>query len=147
MDLSGLKWPIIIAVVIGLGWLASSGGVNFMFKKFTSDQPGADAQKDATNEAGLSRLGGYCLMLMKYEKARDIFDTAVQRYPDGKNRLYNEYRIVRCAEKLGSYKRAADILKRLYNMNAHELDPRVPENDVIMLRCEKLIETHQLERR
>jgi len=147
MDLSGLKWPIIIVVIVGIGWLGSSSGVNFMFKKFTEGAVGEDVKKDETNEAGLSRLGGWCLRLFKYKKALNILETAVQRYPEGKNRFHNEYRMVKCAEKLKQYKRASGLLYRLISANASQIDSRVPQNDVLILRREKLVETHELEAR
>lgn len=147
MDLSFLKWPIIIAVVVGIGWLMSSGGVNYMYKNFTKDAPGANAEKDVANEAGLSKLGGYCLLLWKYERAMGIFQEAIKRFPNGKNALYNGYRMVKCAEKLGDYARAAGILKELIAVNASATDNRVPDNAVLQLRAEKLIELHDLEKR
>ena len=51
MDLSRLKWPLIVALVVGVGWLLSEGGVNHMHKKFTSVAPGQDANADEMNEA------------------------------------------------------------------------------------------------
>ena len=147
MDLSFLKWPIIIGVIALVGWLASSGGVDYMFKKFTADEPGVNAQKDEINEAGLSRLGGYCLKLFKYEKAMSIFDTAITRYPQGKNFWLNKYRMVKCAEKLEDYRKAVDILEELMDANASSIDSRLPGNDNLKLRSEKLIELHELENR
>ena len=58
MDLSGLKWPIIIAAVVGIGWLATSGGINWMVGNFTKATPGIDEQQDKVAEVGLSRVGG-----------------------------------------------------------------------------------------
>ena len=147
MDLSFLKWPIIIALIAVVCFLLSGSGVDYMLKKFTAEPPGANAQRDVTNEMGLSRLGGYCLRLFRYEKAMNIFETATSRFPDGKNRWYNEYRKVRCAEKMINYKKAADILLMLIDINANQFDKRVPNNDVLKLRREKLVETHELEKR
>lgn len=147
MDLSFLKWPAIIAVVVGLGWLGSSGGVNYMYNKFTAHTPGQNAQQDEVDEAGLSRLGGYCLKLFKYEKAMMIFETAIERYPEGKTVLYNKYRMVKCAEKLERYQTAVDIMYELMDLNASAIDDRVPDNDNLRLRAEKLIEMHELQRR
>ncbi len=147
MDLSFLKWPIIIGVVVLVGWLGSSGGVNYMFNKFTADTPGVSAERDTVNEAGLSRLGGYCLKLFKYEKAMLAFQTAIERFPNGANRWYNEYRMVKCAEKMEDYAGAVRILKGLMANSASQYDDRVPANEVLNLRAEKLIETHNLERR
>ena len=147
MDLSFLKWPIIIAIVAGIVFLLSGGGVDYMFKKFTTDAPGVSAQKDEINEAGLSRLGAYSLFLWRYEKAMNIFQTAVTRFPNGKTMWYNKYRMVKCAEKMGDYKQAAETLKALVAANANTTDSRVPANAVLQLRAEKLIETHELEKR
>ncbi|NIA16569.1 MAG: hypothetical protein GWP08_21135 [Nitrospiraceae bacterium] len=147
MDLSFLKWPVIIGVVILIGWLGSSGGVNYMYGKFTADQPGVNAEKDAVNEAGLSRLGGYCLKLFKYEKAAQIFRESIDRFPGGENRWYNQYRMVKCAEKGKRYRQAVNLMKELMAVNAHGIDSRVPDNKTLNLRAEKLIELHNLERR
>jgi tetratricopeptide (TPR) repeat protein len=125
----------------------SSSGVNYMFNKFTAGTPGADAKKDEINELGLSRLGGYCLSLFKYDKAMSIFQTALARYPQGKNALFIKYRMARCAEKLKDYSQAVDLLKELMDANAHATDDRVPNNDNLDLRAEKLIEMHELEKR
>lgn len=147
MDLSFLKWPIIIGVIVLIGWLGSSGGVNFMFNKFTASTPGQDAERDAVDEAGLSRLGGYCLRLLKYQKAMNIFETAMTRYPDGRNFWYNKYRVVKCLEKLKQYRGAVAILKELMAVNANQYDDRVPTNDALSLRAEKHIELYELENR
>jgi DNA phosphorothioation-dependent restriction protein DptG len=147
MDLSFLKWPIIIGVIALVGWLGTSGGVNYMYGKFTADTPGVNPQRDEINEAGLSRLGGYCLKLFQYERTMAILETAVTRYPNGKNVWDNKYRMVKCAEKLGNYQRAVDIMHELMAANASTIDSRVPDNDNLRLRSEKLIEMHELERR
>ena len=147
MDLSFLKWPIIIGVIALVGWLASSGGVNYMYKKFTAAQPGVNAQTDAVDESGLSRLGGYCLTLFKYDKAMMVYETAVSRYPDGKNVWYNKYQMARCADKLSDYRKEVNILRELMAANAHSIDDRVPVNDNLRLRADKLVEMHELERR
>jgi len=147
MDLSFLKWPIIIGVIVGVGWLMSSGGVNYMSNKFTAGTPGKDAKKDEIDELGLSRLGGYCLALFNYDKAMSIFQTALERYPNGKNALFIKYRMARCAEKLKDYQQAVNLLKELMVVDAHATDDRVPNNDNLRLRAEKLTEMYELEKR
>jgi tetratricopeptide (TPR) repeat protein len=147
MDLSFLKWPIILGVIALIAWLGSSGGVNYMYKKFTADPPGVDAKKDEINEAGLSRLGGYCLRLTKYQKALAIFEEAANRFPGGKNFWYNRYRMVRCAEKMKDFKRAVDLMHELIAADASKIDDRVADNDNLRLRSEKLIEMYELEKR
>jgi tetratricopeptide (TPR) repeat protein len=145
MDLSFLKWPIIIGVIVFAGWLLSSSGVDYLYRHFTAGTPGADVKRDAANESGLSTLGGYCLYLFKYEKAMRIFETAVSRYPNGKNRRYNEYRMVTCAEQLGDVQKAVSLLEDLIAADAHQIDKRVPVSDNLRRRSETLIELHNLE--
>lgn len=145
MDLSGLKWPLIIVLVMGLMYLFSEGGANFMFRKFTAtpvDQQ--DADRRTACEAGLSRLGGFLLKTFRYEKAEEVLRTAVERYPEGNNSLYNQYRLAKCAEKLGRDADCVAILVRLRNMGAHQYDPRVPDYDVLNLRIDKLAGVSQL---
>ncbi|HUW60894.1 MAG TPA: hypothetical protein VMZ06_07785 [Candidatus Bathyarchaeia archaeon] len=138
MDLSFLKWPIIIVVVVGGGWLLTSGGVNFMYNKFTATPPGADAKADAVNEAGLSKLGGYCLKTFQYEKAMLMFSTACDLYPQGANFYYSKYRMAKCAEKMDDVPQAVALLRALIQVNANSIDSRVPENDNLRARSDKL---------
>lgn len=147
MDLSGLKWPIIILVVVGVGWLLSSGGVNYMFKQFTQAEVGQDPKRDKFDEKGLSWLGGYLLRTWRYEKALQVLAIAIDRYPNGKNVWYNKYRMVKCAEKLDKFALAVELLEELIRKNAHEIDPRVPVYDNLRLRADKLIEMYELKER
>lgn len=145
MDLSGLKWPIIIVVVVGIGFLASSPGIDYMVTKFTTAVPGADPERDKIDEAGLTRVGGYCMYLFQYEKAMTIMDMAIQRYgANGANYWFNRYRIVKCLEKAGRYQEAKDLLEELISSNAKELDKRVPNNDNLRQRAAKLTAVHEL---
>lgn len=144
MDLSKLKWPLIIVAVIAVWWLMSNPGVNFMYNKFTQEAPGADPVKDKANEAGLSRLGGFCLKTFRYEKAYGIFSECITRYPQGANAKYNYYRMAKCAEKMGRIQESIKILRQLQEGNAHELDDRVPEPSNLKLRADKLMEMHNL---
>jgi tetratricopeptide (TPR) repeat protein len=138
MDLSFLKWPIIIVVVVGGGWLLTSGGVNFMYNKFTATPPGSDAKQDVVDEAGLSKLGGYCLKTFQYEKAMRMFNTACDRFPQGANFYYNKYRMAKCAEKMEDYPQAVALLRGLMQVNASTIDDRVPINDNLKARSDKL---------
>jgi tetratricopeptide (TPR) repeat protein len=145
MDLSGLKWPLIIGLVVLVGWLGTSPGVNFMRGQYTKAVPGADAAKDVSDEAGLSRLGGYCMRTFQYAKAIDIFEESLSRYGEnGKNYWYNLYRLVRCYEKVNDYQEAYNILKSLERNDAQTFDARVPNRDNLALRAEKLKEVHEL---
>lgn len=142
MDLTWLKWLVIILVVVGVGWLFTSGGINYMDKKFSG--PAADPEMAKVNEAGLSKLGGFLLGTFRYDRARDVFERAIHTYPQGDNALYNYYRLVKCYEKLGRYRDAADTLGYLSNIDAHTKDDRVPESSNLDLRRAKLIEVHEL---
>ena len=145
MDLSGLKWPLIILVVALAIWLVSEGGVNFMFSKFTATD--VEQQSEETRvayEAGLSRLGGFLLFTFRYDKAKEVIETTLERYPEGKNVLHNQYRLAKCLEKEGDYKGSVNILVELRDMQAHVYDERVPDTDVLNLRLNKLAETHNI---
>lgn len=146
MDLSKLKWPLIILVVAGVGWLLSSPGVNYMFGKYkaTAENPDSTAEQHERAEAGLTRLGGYLLKTFQYGKAKDVFEFAVTAYPEGENSYYNFYRLVKCYEKAERYQDAANLLNDLMVWNSSEHDPRVPINNNLKLRREKLVEVHGL---
>ena len=147
MDLSGLKWPLIILIILGIGWLFSSGGINYMIKNFTKAEVGADPKRDVIDENGLSRLGGWMLLMWRYDKAMQVLQLAVDRYPDGRNVWYNRYRMVKCAEKLQQYALATTIMEELIGADASSKDPRVPPNDNLRLRSEKLIEMYEIKKR
>jgi tetratricopeptide (TPR) repeat protein len=143
MDLTWLKWLIIILVVVGVGWLFTSGGVNYMENKFS--KPAADDAAAVVNEAGLSKLGGFLLKTFRYDRARAVFERAMDTYPEGANYYYNYYRLVKCYEKLGRHQDAADALADLSAVDAHTLDERVPESSNLDLRRGKLIEVYELQ--
>lgn len=145
MDLSGLKWPLIIIAVVGIGWLGTSGGVKWMYGNFTEAQPGADAAQDLRDEAGLTKLAGYTYHLWKWEKTIVIIQTAFDRYGDqAPNYLFNLERMSNCYDRLGEYQTSYDILQQLMNMNAHDYDERVANNDELALRANKLKEMYDL---
>ena len=144
MDLSGLKWPLIIAAVVGLGWLFTEGGVNWMYTKATANTPGQDAEQDKFDEATLSRVGGYLQRMWRYEKATKFFETACERYPSGENYWYNVYRLHTCYERRGDPQRALELLEYLMAEGASEIDSRVPVNDNLGLRANKLREVFEL---
>ncbi|MDQ1256289.1 MAG: hypothetical protein QG656_885 [Candidatus Hydrogenedentes bacterium] len=147
MDLSGLKWPLIAVIVLGIGWLCSSSGTNYMVKKFTEASVGADPVKDASDEAMLSRIGSFMMKTFRYEKAFEVFSISITRYPEGKNTLYNKYRSVKCVEKMGDPKTAVAYLEELIGVNASSIDSRIPPNDNLTLRKEKLVEIFELQKR
>jgi len=144
MDLSKVKWVVIIAIVVGGGWLLTSGGVNWAYNKATSGTPGQDASADARNEALLSRYGGFLLATFRYERAKDFYTAAITNFPGGKNAYYNMYQLARCEDKLGNYQAEVDILTRLYEVEAVQYDTRVANQNKLKLRIEKLVEVHEL---
>lgn len=144
MDLSGLKWPLIIVLVVGVGWLFTSGGVNWMQAQAMKNTPGVDENQDKLDEATLSRLGGYMVRMWRYEKAVELLESACERYPAGANYWYNVYRLHTCYERMGQADRAIELLDYLVANGASQYDSRVPENDNLNLRANKLRETFEL---
>ena len=146
MDLSGLKWPAIILVVVAVGWLATSGGVNYMVNNYTKATPGQDAARDKADEAGLSRVGGYLFVLLRYEKAAAVMNAAVQRYgTGGANYYYNLYRIAKCLEKTDRMQESYNILRNLTDIDAKQYDDRIPNRDVLAAQATKLKEVNNLQ--
>lgn len=146
MDLSGLKWPLIIVVIVGIGFLASSPGINWMVNRYTQAIPGQDADRDRRDEAGLTRISGYLLYQWRYEKALEIMQTAVNRYgTGGANYWYNLYRMAKCLEKLDRMQESYSLLQELIAANAHDIDERVADTDNLRLRATKLKEVHDLQ--
>ena len=146
MDMTFLKWPIIIAIVVGVGWLLTEGGVNYMYDKFTTGSVGEDAERDAFNESGLSKLGWYSMMTYRYERAATIYELSVDRYPDGANYWMAYYHLARAYERMERYQEAVDILAMLRNADADQYDERVPNVATLTLRIDKLVEVNLLDK-
>lgn len=145
MDLSGLKWPLILVVIVGVGWLGTKGGVAWMYGKFTEATPGVDLDQDLRDEAGLTRLGGYTFHLWQWERTIDILETAINRYGENApNYWYNMERLASCYDRVGEFQISYDILQELMRANAHEIDDRVPNFDALNLRANKLKEMYEL---
>lgn len=144
MDMSKIVYPLIIVVVIGAGWLVTSGGVNWQIKKYTEATPGADTERDALDEKGLSKVGGFLLGTLRYERAAAVYETAIERYPNGENVWWNLYQLARCQEKLERYEDAVRNLDILRTQDADSFDERVPDFDNLNLRIQKLVEIHEI---
>ncbi|MBI2422475.1 MAG: tetratricopeptide repeat protein [Candidatus Hydrogenedentes bacterium] len=146
MDLSKLKWPIIIFVVVGFSWLLSSPGVNYMYTKATKATVGENAEQDVKDEATLSTYGGYMLYMFRYQTAANFFETAIDRYgPNGANYYYNLYRLARCYEKQERNQESLDILRQLMAEDAHSYDDRVMTTNQMEQRAAKLKEVNGLQ--
>jgi hypothetical protein len=144
MDLSKVKWVFIAAIVIGGGWLVTEGGINWAYNRATATAPGEDEAKDKVSETTLSRYGGFLLTTFRYEKARKFYNEAITRFPGGANAYYNRYQLARCEDKLGNFQNETDLLYSLWEIEAHQYDARVPNNDELKLRIQKLVEVHEL---
>jgi tetratricopeptide (TPR) repeat protein len=147
MDLSRLKWPLAIAIVVGVVWLGTSSGVGWMESKFSQGEPGKDATVDARNEIGLSRVAGFLLKTFRYDRAEQVLEKTIARYPSGSEYWYNTYRLAKAKEKLGKYDEAVQLLGTLIEADAHSIDDRVANSDILTARREKLIEVHELQPR
>ena len=146
MDLSKVKWIVIIAVVVGAIFLASGPGVNAMYNRATKAVVGQDPTRDAADEATLSKYGGYLTTLLQYEKAEKFYSASIDRYgPDGKNFWWNIYKRARCYEKMRKYEDAVGDLYFLWREDGDSYDERVPENYILKNRIAKLIEVHQFD--
>lgn len=146
MDLSGLKWPIIIVLIVGIAFLASSPGINYLVNNFTKATPGEDPDRDRTDEAGLSRVAGFLIYLWRYEHALAVMQVSLNRYgPSGANYWYNKYRMARCLDRLGRYQESYNILQELIAADASQYDSRVADNDNLRLRATTLREMHELQ--
>lgn len=143
MDLSWLKWPLIILAVVGALWLLSSGGTAYMYNRFSAD-PGEDEVLARRYESGLTNLGNFLLKTLRYEEAEEVIRSAVEKYPNGKNVYLNWYRLAKLAEKRGAYEESVRILEGLMREDANAFDKRVPPYDNLRLRADSLIETHDL---
>ena len=147
MDLSRLKWPLAIIIVVAVVWLGSDQGVSWAESRLSQTVPGENAEADLRAEAGLSRLGGVLMRTFRYTRAEQVFEKALSRYPSGPNNLYNTYRLAKAKEKQGKYADAVRLLEQLMRANAHATDPRVANNDILRLRTDKLIEVHDVRSR
>ncbi len=144
MDLSFVKWPLIILAVGSLGFLISSPGVEYMYDRALEDPVGVDPVQDRANEASLTRLGGLVLATFRYERAAKIYDATLKRFPDGENSWYNWYQLARCLEKMEKWGETVDVLVMLRDENADKQDERVPSPAQLENRIQKLVEIHEL---
>jgi hypothetical protein len=150
MDLSKVKWVVIIAVLAGGVWLFTGKGVDAVYDKATAALPGNDLGQDAVDEAMLSKWAGFLMATFQIEKAKHFYIAAIERYdgqgeqPQGKNYWYNVYQLARCHEKMGEWEDACRLLYECWKVDADKIDERVKDNDTIRLRMEKMIEMHEL---
>lgn len=140
-----LKWPLIVGAVALACWLCSSAGTEFMLHQYSKAQPGENADRDKRDEAGLSRLAGFLIFTFQYEKAAAVMEESISRYSmSGANYWFNMYRRVKCYEKMNDPRTAASLLDQVIGANASQFDERVPTNEALELRAEKMKELNGL---
>lgn len=147
MDLSFLKWPVIILVVGAIAFAFSTPGLNMMYERAVNAPAGEDDAEDRSNEAMISRIAGIYLATFRYKSAAESYKQAVDKYPDGENAWYNYYQLARCHEKMENWEEAVDILVMLRDKDADQYDERVPGVAELNGRIQKLVEVHGLEAR
>jgi hypothetical protein len=155
MDLTFLKWPLIIIIVGALIWLFTDGGLNWMESSLLAKPYGEDAQVDETTEARMSKLAGYLNRTFRSERADQLLIVCAERFPDGKNYYNNLYRRARIHERLGNTKsnpddqlvhfnNALDFLYILIDDDAHTIDERVPPINALRRRATDIAERNSL---
>ena len=145
MDLSKVKWLVIIAVVGGIIYYLTGPGVNSAYNNATKAAVGVNPDRDAIDEATLSKYGGYLSAMLRYEKSEEFYTTAIDRYgQDSKNFWLNTYKRARCRQKLNKYPESADDLFFLWTEDGHLHDKRVPVNNSLKNQLAKLIELFDL---
>lgn len=149
MDMSKLVWVFAIIAVIVVGWLLTSGGTEFMYKQYTESTPGVDEAQDKRDEAGLTRLGGYLLRTFRYERASEVYEAAIKRYPidlypDSEHYYMNIYNQSKAYEKMDEWEKAADNLMYLRDVDADQYDERVPNFDQLNGELMRIVEVHEL---
>lgn len=145
MNLGFIKWPLIIALIAGAGFLVSNPGINFLIQKFTQATPGQNSVQDKRDEAGLSRIAGFLFYQFRYGRCLEILDLALSRYgPSGANYWFKKYRKAKCLEKLRRYQECYNVLNELIAANADALDKRVPSTQALKLRAATLKGVHDL---
>ena len=144
MDMSKLVWAFAIVAVIVVGWLLTSGGTEFMYKQYTEATPGLDDGQDKRDEAGLTRLGNYLMRTFRYERASEVYEAAIKRYPNSKNYYMNVYRQAQAYRKMDEVEKAADNLMYLRDIDADQYDERVPNFDQINGELMRIVEVNGL---
>ena len=129
MDLSKVKWVVIIAVIAVIIYFLTGPGVNSAYNNATKTAVGIDPKRDSTDEATLSKYGGYLTTMLRYEKSEKFYTAAIDRYgQEGKNFWLNIYKRARCRQKLNKYQESADDLFFLWMKDGNSQDKRVPNN-------------------
>ena len=82
MNLSWLKWVVVLAVILFVLWLVGGSGTGYLQKRYTAATPGEDADIDARDESGLTSLGGFYLTTFRYDKAAEAIEAAIVDHPE-----------------------------------------------------------------
>ena len=144
-----LAKPLMLIVFLALGfgiYMMTGPGVDKAYKEATAAMPGNDPERDKIDEEVLSKYGGYMMNMMRYEKAKEFYMAAVERYGvNGKNFWYNQFQIAQIDEELGNYKEAITRFHMLWQQDGDSNDERVPNRDMLKGRTVKLIEVNGLD--
>lgn len=143
-----LAKPLMVIVLLAVGFgifMLTGPGVDKAYKDATASMPGNDPDRDVADEATLSKYGGYMMTMLRYEKAKEFYKAAVDRYPTGKNFWYNQFQIAQIDEELENYQDAVTRFHFLWVQNGDAHDERVPNNDILKARITKLIEVNGLD--
>jgi len=101
MDMTKIVWAVVVVVILGGGWLFTTGGMNKAYEQATKNLVGNNPEQDVIDEAVLSKYGGYNLSLFRYEQAKRFYSTSINRYgPTGKNYWWNLQQLALCEENM-----------------------------------------------
>ena len=145
MDMSKIVWLVVIVAIVGGGWLLTGSGMDKMYENATSSMPGNDPEKDKVDEATLSKYAQYNLTLFRYEKAKQFYTAALERYgTNGANYWWNVYQLARVEEKLENYPDTIELLYLLWVNDGDQFDERVPNRDTLQRRITTLCEVNDI---
>lgn len=146
-----LAKPLIVIVLLAIGggiFMLTGPGVDKAYKSATAAMPGNDPEQDKTDEEILSNYGGYMMTMLRYDKAKQFYTAAVDRYgTDGANYWYNVFQIAQIEEEQENYEKAVSLFYQLWQQDGDQYDERVPNRDILKGRISKLIEVNGLDAR
>jgi hypothetical protein len=145
MDMTKIVWAVVVVVILGGGWLFTTGGMNKAYEQATKNLVGNNPEQDVIDEAVLSKYGGYNLSLFRYEQAKKFYSTSINRYgPTGKNYWWNLQQLALCEENMENPQASVTILYNLWLEDGDAYDERVSNRDQLALRITKLVELNEL---
>ena len=145
MDLTKIVWLIVIAALLGGGWVLTTNGMEKIYKEATKNLPGNDPAQDIIDEAKLSKYGGFQQSIFRYKNAKIFYSTATERYGEnGANYWANLHQLGRCEEELDNESEAIRIYYDLWLADVHGQDNRVPTRNALKRRIDQLVALNDL---